>query len=275
MILSEINIFPVKSLRGHSPESARVEPRGFKHDRRWLLVDRDGKFMTQREFPKMAVIDVEIRGSEISYRRDGLELVAASEPAGDETIVQIWNDKCGAITYGDSVNGWFSDALGTDCRLVKMTETTAPRPVDRDYARDENDHVSFADGYPYLLLGETSLGELNRRLDQPVPMNRFRPNLVVSGSAAFDEDNWKRIRIGEVEFDVVKPCARCVLTTIDQATGAKNGVEPLRTLAEFRTFERNGAKKVLFGQNLLARNVGTLKIGDAIEILQRRDPDQH
>lgn len=270
MILSEINIFPVKSLRGHSPQSARVEPRGFEHDRRWLLVDRVGRFMTQREFPKMAVIEAEIRGGEIFFRFDGRSCAAEFEPAGDESTVQIWNDKCGAIAYDVPVNAWFSDVLGTECRLVKMTDTTVPRPVDRQYARNENDHVSFADGFPYLLLGEASVGELNRRLDQPVPINRFRPNLVVRGSGAFDEDGWSAIRIGEVEFDVVKPCARCVVTTVDQENGIMNGVEPLRSLAQFRTFERGGSKKVLFGQNLLARNLGTVRVGDPIAVLERR-----
>lgn len=270
MILSEINIFPVKSLRGHSPTAARVEPRGFEHDRRWLLVDENGRFLTQREFPRMAAIEVEVGGNDIRFRFEGRSCAAELEPAGDETMVQIWNDRCGAITYGDSVNAWFSGALGTDCSLVKMTDTTVARPVDPNYARSENDHVSFADGYPYLLLGEGSLAALNGRLDEPVPMNRFRPNLVISGSDAFDEDNWVAIRIGEVEFDVVKPCARCVIPGIDQVTGVKSGAALLRTLAEFRTFERNGAKKVLFGQNLLARNLGTLRVGENVRILERR-----
>ncbi len=269
MILSEINVFPVKSLQGYSPDSARVEPRGFEHDRRWLLVDEDGKFMTQREFPRMATIAVRIGRDSIDFSAGDSTLSADADPTAETIEVGIWNDRCLATVYGAEVNDWFSKVLDFGCKLVKMPETTR-RKVDPDYARHADDHVSFADAFPYLLIGEASLEELNKRLTEHVPMNRFRPNLVVTGSAAFDEDNWAVIRIGDVEFDVVKPCARCVLTTVDQELGVKNGVEPLRTLAGFRTFERDGAKKVLFGQNLLARKLGTLRSGDRVEVLARR-----
>ena len=167
--------------------------------------------------------------------------------------------------FGDEVNGWFSDVLDVECRLVTMPETTRRRIPPEFAVNPGEDHVSFADGYPFLLIGEASLAEVNARLETPVPMNRFRPNLVVSGSEAFAEDSWKKIRIGETVFHLVKPCARCVLTTVDQATGVKDGKEPLKTLASFRTFDG----KVLFGQNLIAENPGgVVRVGDEVEVLE-------
>jgi uncharacterized protein YcbX len=145
------------------------------------------------------------------------------------------------------------------------------RKVNYFYAVRKDDHVSFADGYPFLLIGENSLEDLNRRLERKVPMNRFRPNFVVSGSAAFAEDEWKRIKIGAGEFHVVKPCARCVITTVDQATGEKQGVEPLKTLASYRIPKRSIKKKILFGQNLIAENEGeVLRVGDQVEIFESK-----
>ncbi|MBK9156483.1 MAG: MOSC domain-containing protein [Chloracidobacterium sp.] len=265
MILSEINIYPVKSLKGIQLSESPVEARGLRFDRRWMLVDGDGQFMTQRDFPKMALIETSVNGKGLAVRFDGWELAVPAE-AEKPVEVGIWEGPVAAAMFSDEVNRWFSEVLEADCRLVTMPKDTR-RLLPAEFAvRPGEDHVSFADGYPLLLIGEGSLAELNSRLETPVPMNRFRPNLVVAGSDAFAEDTWKKIRVGETIFHLVKPCARCVLTTVDQATGIKNGKEPLRTLASFRTFDN----KVLFGENLIAENPGgTVRVGDEVEVLEK------
>ncbi len=197
------------------------------------------------------------------------ELAIQFEPKTNKTeSVKIWSSRCRAQLYEDKINQWFSDALETNCRLVLMPAETN-RKVNYFYVVHRDDVVSFADAYPFLLIGENSLTDLNSRLENPVPMNRFRPNFVVSGADAFAEDGWTRIRIGDVVFHLVKPCARCVITTIDQSNGIKQGVEPLKTLASFRIPKRSVKKKILFGQNLIAEDVGKIvNVGDAVEVLE-------
>lgn len=265
MHISEINIYPVKSLKGISLTESVVEGRGLQFDRRWMLVDANNQFMTQRDFPKMALIRIEVEDDYLIVRFGDQQTVIPFEPnAGETAEVAIWDSIVLASVYDRKTNGWFSDVLGLNCRLVLMPETTK-RAIDPAYAvKKDEDVVSFADGYPFLLIGEGSLADLNSRLEEPVPMNRFRPNLVAAGADPFAEDEWKRIRVGETVFHIVKPCDRCVLTTVDQSTGKKNGKEPLKTLSTYRN--RNG--KVLFGQNLIAENPGrTVRVGDKIEIL--------
>jgi len=269
MILSEINIYPIKSLGGISLKNAVVETRGLQFDRRWMLIDEKQNFLTQRILPKMATVSVEIleKGLRVLQSKD--ELVIPFEPNTNKTeSVKIWSSRSRARVYEDKINEWFSDALETNCRLVLMPEETN-RKVNYFYAVHKDDVVSFADAYPFLLIGESSLTDLNSRLENPVPMNRFRPNFVVSGADAFAEDGWTRIRIGDVVFHLVKPCARCVVTTIDQSNGVKQGVEPLKTLASFRIPKRSIKKKILFGQNLIAEDVGkVVNVGDAVEVLE-------
>jgi uncharacterized protein YcbX len=265
--LSEINIYPIKSLKGISLENSPVEKRGLQFDRRWMLVDADKRLITQREVPGMALMGVSVGKDRLAVRFEdrSIDIPMAPTP-GKSDDVGIWKNIVPADVYDRETNAWFSQALGVNCRLVAMPETTR-RPIDPEYAIRPDDVVSFADGYPFLLISEASLAELNSRLEVPVPMNRFRPNFVVSGSGPFEEDGWKIIRIGNTVFHVVKPCARCVLTTIDQSTGIKDGKEPLKTLAEFRTEDG----KVLFGQNLIAENVGgSIKVGEEVEVLERR-----
>lgn len=268
MILTEINIYPIKSLRGISKKEALIEERGLQFDRRWLLIDEKNNFLTQRELPQMAAIDVEVNEECLRISVNGESLEAALVPETSETVsAKIWSSRAKSVIYEDKINDWLSGALKMKCRLVLMPETTR-RKVNPFYAvRKFRDTVSFADAYPFHLTGENSLNDLNERLKNPVPMNRFRPNFVVAGADAFAEDTWKKIRIGETIFHVVKPCARCVVTTIDQDSGEKNGVEPLKTLAKYRTVN----KKVLFGQNLIAEKAGSfVKIGDAVEILETK-----
>ncbi len=266
MKLSEINIYPVKSLGGISSGESVVEERGLRFDRRWMLVDEKNNFLTQREFPKMATISVEIRENDLRIAVDGVEMSIPVAPKTNETAsVKIWNSRCRAEVYGDDVNDWFGGVLQTKCRLVLMPEASR-RIVNPFYAVNKyQDTVSFADGYPFLLIGENSLKDLNARLKMPLPMNRFRPNFVVAGTEPFAEDNWKKIRIGKTGFHVVKPCARCVMTTINQETGISDGKEPLKTLTSYRLKRQ----KILFGQNLIAENAGeVIKIGDEIKILE-------
>lgn len=269
MHLSEINIFPVKSLKGIALDQAVVEDRGLAFDRRWMLVDDENKFLTQREFPVMARVSIELNGSQFTARVDEKQIDVPFEPrSGEFRPTTIWKSTVRSEHYSAEVDQWFSNALGTRCRLVRMPESSR-RAVNSDYAvRKSEDIVSFADGYPFMLLSQASLDDLNSRLAEPLPMNRFRPNFVVEGSEAFAEDGWKTIRIGETVFHVVKPSERCVIPTIDQATGVKTGKEPTKTLSTYRL--KNG--NVLFGQNLIADIAGgTIRVSDAVEVLESKE----
>lgn len=273
MKLTEINVYPIKSLKGISLNEAKVENRGLEFDRRWMLVDEQNKFLTQREFPKMATLEVEIKENElkVSEQRNGIFI--PFEPAESESVnVDIWASRCSALTYGNEINNWFSEVLQTKCKLVLMPEATK-RIVNPVYAVNKfKDVVSFADGYPFLITGESSLNDLNSRLEKKVPMNRFRPNFVFNDSEPFAEDNWKKVKIGNTEFHIVKPCARCVMTTIDQTAGILDGKEPLKTLASYRTQKKSAENKILFGQNLIAENAGdVLRVGDKIEVIQTKN----
>lgn len=260
--LAQIHIYPVKSLGGYSVASADVEARGLRYDRRWMLVDENGRFLTQRELPRMATISSAVDADYLTLAAPEMEpLQVPLQSSGEAALtVQVWQSVCRAVPVGREADGWFQDFLGVKCRLVYMPEETR-RAFNPDYRAGEG-IVSFADGYPLLLLGEVSLSDLNARLERPVPMNRFRPSLVVSGSEAFAEDSWTNLRIGSAQFHGVKPCARCSMTTIDQATGEAGGSEPLKTLASYRLKDQ----KVLFGQLLIPEGRGTVRVGDVVEI---------
>jgi uncharacterized protein YcbX len=176
--------------------------------------------------------------------------------------VRVWNDECRALSAGDTVDDWFATLLATRCHLVYMDDTSQ-RPVDFAYGRPE-DRVSFADAYPLLLISEASLADLNTRTPEAASMGRFRPNIVVDGCAAYDEDGWRRLRMGDVLFDGVKNCVRCVFTTVDPDSGNKHPqLEPLRTLGSYRRRSEGG---VFFGQNLIPRTLGTVRVGDVVEV---------
>ena len=262
--LSAISIYPVKSLGGIALPCARVTPRGLKHDRRFLLVDANGNFLTQRQLPHMAGLQTRLINQELEIDGAGQAMLQVPlVPHGHEIEVNIWGDRVAAIAVGEICDAWLGEALGISCRLVWMPEKSR-RLVDPNFAK-QGEITSFSDGFPFLLTSETSLADLNARLDEPVPAERFRANLQVAGTHAWDEDNWKRLRIGNLEWENLKPCARCVVTTIDQQSGARDGVEPLRTLSMFR----NRVGGVMFGLNLVAHSFGTIRVGDEIEILER------
>ena len=261
--LTQINIYPVKSFGGISLPSAIAGERGLQYDRRWMLVDEFNRFITQRENPLMAQIGVSLNTDCFSlFHKINPQHVLPlpfSIDSGKQCTVTIFNDSCDAITLDDELNDWLCEILHQDCRLVYMQETTK-RLVDQKYSFNK-EVVSFADGYPFLIIGEASLAELNTRLSIPVPMTRFRPNFVFSGGNAFDEDHWSSVTIGDADFRAAKQCGRCVITTIDQDTG-EQGKEPLRTLSEFRKVNN----RVLFGQNLLLVKEGIVKVNDHLVI---------
>ena len=278
MNLSEINIYPVKSLSGISLKNAKVEARGLRFDRRWMLVDENDVFFTQREFPQLATISVQLYENhlELNENRAGTLKIPFEFETENKTKVRVWKSICDAIVLPNQINEWFSDFLQMNCKLVYMPDESE-REINA-FFNQGNEIVSFADGYPFLLIGENSLNNLNEKLENPVSMNRFRPNLVVKDSAPFAEDRWKKIKIGETVFRSTKPCARCVITTIDQSAGVFDGKEPLQTLAKYRlakdVFPENYSAldmdktAVLFGQNFVAENFGeTIEIGDDIELL--------
>lgn len=269
IVVDEIVRYPVKGAGGTSLEEARVDEIGIHLDRRWMLVDADGVFLSQRNHPRLALLRPRVADDALVLEAPGAEpLAVALEPDGPAVEVRVWDASVEAVEVGGGTTEWIEAFLGEPARLVFMAPSTL-RPVDRTHLpRDRpsgaGERVSFADAYPLLLLSRESLDELNRRLERPVPMNRFRPNLVVRGvGRPHGEDAWRRIRIGELELDVVKPCERCAVTTVDQGSGEK-GVEPLRTLAEYR---KSGGK-TWFGQNLVQRGVGTLRVGDSVQVLE-------
>jgi uncharacterized protein YcbX len=263
IILTGLHTYPVKSLRGLSPSSHPVARLGLAHDRRWMLVDADGRFLTQREQHRLALLSTRIDGEKLIIEGAGWAplVLPLQGPTGAPTQVSVWADQVTALDAGDEPADWFSGFLGVTARLVYFPEDGS-RQVDLGFAR-AGDDTAFSDGFPFLLISEASLADLNARLDAPLPMRRFRPNLVVSGCDAFDEDRWRRIRIGAVEFRVVKPCSRCVITTLDPET-AERGTEPLNTLATYRRRD----KRIYFGQNLIHDDTGELRLGDAVEVLE-------
>lgn len=262
--LSEIYIYPIKSLGGIKLESSEFGETGLQYDRRWMLINKDNKFITQREFSKMSLISTKITNNHlVCIAKDMDDLYIPFENNFSKTItVNVWRSFCEAQTYENKINQWFSEFLNTDTRLVFMPETTK-RSVNPDYAIN-NDIVSFADGYPFLVIGQGSLDDLNSKLYNPISMNRFRPNFVINGSTPFMEDEYKNITIGNNKFFIVKPCERCVITTIEQSKGISEGKEPLKTLSEYRKINN----KVIFGQNLLSENKsGFIKVGDKVSLI--------
>ncbi|MGB5406482.1 MAG: MOSC domain-containing protein [Thiogranum sp.] len=265
MKVTDINIYPIKSTRRVAVHESEVLPRGLPWDRRWMLVDEEGRFITARQHPTLAMVQTEFKDDVVQVSVAGRTMLQLplQAPDGQITSVTVWRDACDAVLAGAEADAWFSDYLGVSCRLVQMPDSIV-RAVNPDYGQ-AGDEVSFADGFPLLLISEASLNDLNGRLQTPVSMRRFRPNLVVDGERSYQEDQWRRIRVGDVEFEGVKNCSRCVFTTIDPDTGVKDPhKEPLRTLGTYRRQPQGG---VYFGQNLIPRSGGAIRVGDKVEIL--------
>jgi uncharacterized protein YcbX len=263
MTLSDIIIYPIKSCSGIALSRHAIVPTGFAYDRRWMLVDSAGQFISQRTVPAMARLRIALREDRLVVTApDSAPLeVPFDVPNPLRMAVSIWQDAVEALVYPERFGAWFANILRAPCRLVLIPDDEV-RPVDPRYAAD-GDRVGFADAYPFLLLSEGSLQDLNGRLTRPVPMNRFRPNLVVTGTEPYAEDRWKRIRIGGMEFRIVKPCARCTVPGVDQETGVAEK-EVLSVLASYRTV----GHKVLFGQNVIHDSAGVLETGMPVEILE-------
>lgn len=261
MHLSGLFIYPVKSCAGIALSESAVDPFGLRYDRRWMVTTPRGEFITQREVPAMALVRVTIAPPHLRISAPGLpELTLALDPMGGRPVTtMIWKDRVSVVAPDHRADDWFSRVVGQEVVLAYMPNAVV-REVDLTYA-PAGGRTGFADGFPFLIVGEASLADLNARLARPLPMNRFRPNLVVSGSLPFAEDGWRSIRIGNIPMEVVKPCARCVVTTTDQVTGRRDGDEPLRTLASFR---RRPEAKVMFGQNAVHYGQGVLRIGDPV-----------
>lgn len=261
MTLAGIQLYPVKSCGGLRVSSISIDRFGPRGDRRWMVVDAQGRFISQREQPAMCRVDLAQDEDGISLACDGSKLsVPVPTAAAPHRRVQIWNDRVSARDAGDAAADWFSEVLQTQCRLVYMPDDSVRR-VDGVYASG-GETVGFADGFPLLLISQASLDDLNSRLPKPVPMNRFRPNLVVTGCEPYAEDSWHRIRIGAMEFEVAKPCSRCVMPSIIQETGARDPAIN-RVLASYRRIDG----QVMFGQNLLYQHCGQLIMGDQLELI--------
>lgn len=256
--LSGLTCYPVKSCAGVPQQAARLVETGLEHDRSFLVVRPDGTGLTQRERPELAVVQPALGAQRLtlSVPSGASWSVDLAVPTGEPLPVEIWGDEVTALDQGDDIAALLSAHLGEPVRLARID----PGAV-RQVPGREGTPVGFADAYPLLLAGESSLAELNRRLPVALPMNRFRPNLVVTGAEPFAEDHWRLLRIGDVALEVAKPCARCAITTVDQATGRRDGAEPLRTLGTFR----RGTKGVEFAMNVVHRGPGWLHVGDSVE----------
>ena len=266
MHLAEIHLHPVKSGATLAVESARLEPRGLEHDRRWLVVEPSGKFVTGRQEPRLVLLRATPVAGGIVLEAPGMPALTVLAPEGnpDRIAVTVWRDAVDAAACEGAADAWISRWLGRPLRLAYM-DALAARPVDPKYAAPD-DEVGFADGFPLLVLSRAAHDALNARLASPLPIERFRPNLVIDGAAPHAEDGWRRIRVGAVELELVKPCVRCVFTTVDPSSGTIDpDGEPLATLKGYRRAERG----ITFGANAIPRGTGELRVGDRVEVLEQ------
>jgi len=272
MIVDSLFVYPVKGMRGIAVDSAQVAARGFLHDRRWLVIDENDCFITQRENSALATIDVRVKADGLYFSANSVGVTDVLTPeVGDRVSVTIWRDQVDARVAADVVNNWLSDVLDQPVRLVFM---------DQDAARTTSGHwgaptpVSFADGYPFLITTTASLKALNDALEnsgsEAVGIERFRPNIVVTCDQPWADDKWRMVKIGDVSFDYVKPCVRCVVTTKDQQTGASLGKEPLKTLSIIRRSAHSDLNGALFGWNAVPEGEGIVRIGDEVTIIEER-----
>lgn len=264
MHVSALYYYPIKSCGAVRVDAAEIDACGLRNDRRLLVIEPDGTFITQREHPRLALVNPVLQGDDLTLAApDMAPLAVTLGTSGTPYQVRIFRDTCEAVDQGEAVAAWFSAYLKTPCRVVAMAPHYV-RQVNQHFALHSEDRVAFADAFPFLLISEASLDDLNARIDTPLPMNRFRPNIVITGCEPYAEDTWASLRIGSVDFAAAKACVRCVVTTTDQAT-TERGDEPLKTLATYRKTDAG----VIFGQNLIHLNRGTLHVGDAVTAIRR------
>ena len=267
LTLSALHIYPVKGLKGIDLADARCTDRGLEHDRRWMVVDAGGEFLSQREFPKMATVWTDIADGALTLSAPDLPSVdiPIGAQAAAPVSVRVWNSTCDAVPVSTEADAWLSDYLGFACRLVYMPDST--RRVSNPETTQGEKLVGFADAFAYLVASEASLADLNERLQArshgPLPMSRFRPNLVVSGNGPWAEDDWKELRVGEAVLQATRRCGRCQVTTTDQATGTVTGPEPLATLSSFHADPKYGP---CFGVNFVTVKPGIVRVGDRVEV---------
>lgn len=267
--ITDLWIYPIKSIAGIQLTESKVEKRGLQFDRRWVLADEQGTFIHQRDYPEMALLQPEINGDvmTIKHKNRTIESISfnMSEPTSTPLSVTVWDDECSAKPVSEKADVWFSQIIGKKVMLLYMHEDSV-RQADQRYAIETTDKVSFADGYPVLMISEESLALLNSKAEEYIPMNRFRSNIIISGGDAHEEDTLRQITIGTIKMHGVKPCARCIMTTIDVETALK-GKEPLKTLASYRKL----GHKILFGENFIPSNEGMVKVGDSLTVLEQKD----
>lgn len=264
--VSGLSIYPVKSCAGIALSSSKVEAFGLSYDRRWMVVDEKGVMLTQRKLAKMCLIQTEFIDGQLYLKHSSMPDITVLQPdTRVKSRVKVWADECLAYDAGDEPANWLSQVLGVVCRLVYFPDDEI-RQVDLNFA-SKNDKTAFSDGFPLLLISQASLDDLNSRMKQPVSMSRFRPNIVVQGCPPYAEDSWKKIRVGNILFRLVKPCSRCVIPSINTDT-AERETEPTKTLIIYRQRER----KIFFGQNVIAEinnDVSSeIKVGMSVEIIE-------
>jgi uncharacterized protein YcbX len=261
--IASLHVYPVKSCRGIELTQAELTPRGLRHDREWMVVTPEGRFLTQRELPRLALITPGIAGNALSLRADGAGDIAVTLDADSALAreVTVWGDTVLARDEGDAAAHWLSDFLRRSVRLVRF-DPARQRPTDTAWSAGRPGESAFADGYPVLVLSRASLHDLNTRLPQALPLDRFRPNLVLDGCDPYAEDSLRVLQSGTARLRLVKPCTRCIITTTNQSTAERDGEEPLRTLRGYRWSSQ--MRGVTFGQNGIVESVGTVRAGDVI-----------
>jgi len=260
--VSGLSIYPVKSCSGINISRSMVEAFGLQGDRRWMVVDESGVMLTQRKFSSMCLIQVETSNNGLVLRHSQMQALNVNVPFNEKQVLAtVWGDQCVSFDAGDAAANWLSEVLNTPCRLVYFPDDGF-RQVDLDFA-EQGEKTAFSDGFPLLLISQASLDELNSRLVTPVSMKRFRPNLVIEGCEPFAEDGWKKIKIGQIVYRIVKPCSRCIIPTINLETGERER-EPIQTLLNYR--KKNN--KIFFGQNVIAEGQGEISVGMNVEVIE-------